>query len=568
MADDIRIEITGDSSDIKKVLKASEKLVKRFERVNSASTRRRVNEQKRAADKVKRFEERKAKQTAAMERRLSRKRARNRLKLMRERIRIAKREAKAEERIQKKRRANLLRRGKLGAAGAVAALGAAFVFTAKKTMDFDLALTRLAGTQDLTQKKQMELRNAIAEASVATGTGRNALLDTITQIVDKSGDIDLATSNVERLGKIIRVVGEESSSDIGELLAALSVSTAGTSLNAMDAFETIIAQGDKANIVLSDMAQNAKKSIGAFASTGLQGREAFAEYEALLQAVGGILDPSEAVTATKGFFRDIRKKSGKLKEELGIDIYTDETKKNLKPISDIITQIMDKTGGSFENLKKIGEVSEPIQAVFDALNIDLKKNNGELRDFHKLAQMGANASGNIDKKFFRISKTSSQAWKQLGNFAQLLMDETVKGAFDELSKSIQDLLKDKRGMQELRETFQTIGDVLKFLVGAGVKIVSTIRKIGGGLGIAAAKIAMSGEEARNREYMKLNQLQAERAQLATKPMTDALKEKMSKLDVAISVQEGRVKDVVARTNNPNIGVSHSNRWVYGGGLKQ
>jgi len=548
MADDIRIEITGDAKDIKKVVKTAEKLVKRFEKANSKSTQRRVQAQKRAANTIQRVEGRNAVRIAAMDKRLSRKRARNRLRLMKENIRTAKREAAAAERTARMSMRNQAKILKRGAVAIALATAAAYFVAAKSAMKFDLALTKMAGTQQLTAKQQQKIRDSIMATSVETGTGRDAILEMIATIVDKSGDIDLASKNIQKFGKILAVEGEEKAGDIGELFAALSSNVGAAGVDVMEAFEAIMAVGNKGNVIMTETAANAKKLFGAFDASGLKGKKAFSEFFALFQQVGSQLDPAEATTAMKGFFRDIKKKSEELRDELGIEIYKDpKVRTNLKEISEIVGLIMEKTGGSYEELKKIGKVSDPIAVVFNAMASDMRKNNGEMRNFNYLTKLGVNSAKDLEQKYARVSQTSAMAWKRMQATLTLIGDEMVKGSIDEISNSLLDLMKDPAKLEALIGVAKAVGTMIKWIIKGGSKAIELFHAMGGGIGVGLAKMTGIDEEVRQ------SKLGLERQKILAVPKTERTpeqKENLQKIEVDIAVHEGRVADVQTKLKNP------------------
>ena len=433
---------------------------------------------------------------AAMDKRLSRKRARNRLRGMKERIRIAKREAAAEERIKKRSSARLGKLGKFG--GAIAGLGGAIglVAAVKEIAQFDLALTRMAGTQDLTAKKEMEVRDAIMASSVATGVGRDKILETVTAIVDKSGDVDLATNNMLMLGKAIAVVGEDSAGSIGDLLAALSVAGKGGTLSPTAMFESIIALGDKANITLEDTARGAKKLVGGFATTGGTTQQDFAEYMALYQSIGSMKNPEEANTAVNKFYTDIQKNSKGLRAK-GIEIYSDKARTKLKSTKDILKMMMDKSGGSLEKLQEMLPVTEAIQVVFEALKKDMMDNNGEMRRFNTYTRQAGEGAGNIEKKFQRLSGTSQVAFNKLNTTLTMLLDKTLKSSIDDIANALNDMMGDPDSIQTMTDMFNALAITLK-MAGQGVKM---FHAIGAGLGTWGAELSGSTRKIETNEAL-------------------------------------------------------------------
>jgi hypothetical protein len=461
MADDIRIEITGDSSDIKKVLKVSEKLVKRFEKANKKATDRRVRNEKKASSDIQMAEARKNKRLESMDRRLSRKRARIRLRRMKENIRIAKREATAEERIKKRSIARMKKFAKFG----VAALGiggiAGVVMASKALLDFDLALTRLAAGQDISIKKQAAMRAEIMKMTIATGVSRESLLETMDAIIQKSGDIPLATENLEELSKVLRVKGEEFAGPIGQLLAAMSKPLAGTGIKPIKVLEQIIAQGKEGSIVMEEMAIKGQEIFGSMASLGA---ENFAGAMALLQMMGRVVGSEKAITSFSLFFNDLERAAPKLKKDLKWDIY--ESPGKLKSPIKLATELMEKTQGIKANLIAVPGVTVNIIRMFDALLTDLKANNGELKDTNRFLDRAKNASGIIAGQYARIEKTGANAFAKIKALGIELIEGAIGDSLQSVVDALNDFLADPKKLQQLKETFADIGVVANTLVKA------------------------------------------------------------------------------------------------------
>jgi hypothetical protein len=461
MADDIRIEITGDNKDIKKVIKASEKLVKRFEKANARSTQRRVKNEKRAAISIQKAEERKNRRLEAMDKRLSRKRARVRLRGMKENIRIAKREAAAEERIRKKQLASFKKFAKYGALGLGVGGVAGVLMASKALLNFDLALTRLAAGQDISIKKQAAMRAEIMKMTIATGVSRESLLETMDAIIQKSGDIPLATENLEALSKVLRVKGEEFAGPIGQLLAAMSKPLAGTGIKPVEVLEQIIAQGKEGSIVMEEMAAKGQEVFGSMAALGA---ENFAGAMALLQMMGRVVGSEKAITSFSLFFNDLERAAPKLKKDLKWDIY--ESPGKLKSPIKLATELMEKTQGIKANLIAVPGTTVNMIRMFDALLTDLKANNGELKDTNRFLDRAKNASGIIAGQYARIEKTGANAFAKIKALGIELIEGAIGDSLQSVVDALNDFLADPKKLQQLKETFADIGVVANTLVKA------------------------------------------------------------------------------------------------------
>lgn len=469
MADDINITITGDSEDIKKFVKQAEGLLKRWEKSHKASTERRVKNQKKAAEQIKKSEERNAKRIAAMERRLSRKRARNRLRLMKERIRIAKREAKEEERIRKRTLKNIAKFGKLGLAGLGIGGVAGLAVAAKSIFDFDLALTRLAVDQDITRKKQAEIRAEMNKTSLALGVGRNSLFESMSRIIDKSGDIPLATQNFEDLGKLLLIKGEEFAEDFGSFLAAASGALEGNELTPIELLKKVLVLGKEGSIPIQEMADKMQELAGSWRAIG---NEDPTQFFAVLQRLGTRVGTEKAITSLTLFFDDILKMNAQLrktgKEQLKI-FDGDELKSELE----IIEALLSHTGGIKNNLLALPGVTQNITRVFDVFALEAKNNNGQLRETKALIESAADVTTVLEERYGRVRDTGAIALNRLKALALQLFEGAAGDTLTVAIERLNEFLSDQTNLDKLLHTFQQIGKTLGVIFGFLQQITGT-----------------------------------------------------------------------------------------------
>ncbi len=473
MAEDIRIEITGDNKDIKKVIKASEKLVKRFEKANARSTQRRVMGEKRAAASIQRAEERKNRRLEAMDRRLSRKRARVRLRQMKENIRIAKREAAAEERIKKRSAAKIKKLafiGKAGVAGVAAAVaavaGGVAVSEGKKILSFDLQLTRASAQAGVSVKRQMELREAIMQTSLAYGTSREEILAGISAIVDKSGDLEFGAYMMEKMSKASIALGVNIG-DLGLFATSLKTGLGATNKEAAEFLEILAAQADIGAITIREFASLGPKLFGAAAAAGIRTKQGLIDFGALTQIAGRTGSPEEAITATVNLMTELSKRHKQIKAKTGFSVFGKTGE--LKNVSKIIKAIITRTKGSQKLLYELGfgkRAIKPLQLIAAAYR-NAKTEAEKFVVFDNLIKQGSTATESIAAKHARVSQTSAVAFKKLGTAVTALADSTLAPIISDIAKSLHKLLSDPKGLADLKETFESIGAALKLAYNIG-----------------------------------------------------------------------------------------------------
>lgn len=543
MADDIRIEITSDSSEIKKSLKETEKLVKRFEKVNSASTQRRLKNEQKATHAIQRAEARKNRQLEAMDRRLSRKRARNRLRAMRENIRIEKAETRARERIQKQaeaRRRKIMRFAGvitgIGAVGAIAGLFAA----GKRIAEYEIQLKRLAADANLSAKAEMELAEAIKNTALTTGTSRELLVQTLADIQKESGRLDIAGKDIQKIGKIIRVVGEDSAQSVGKMYASLAYNFANTGLDLYKMLEIITAVGDKGVFTLDMFANNAQELITTFKSLGMETEIAWSEFNALIQLfAAGAGSAEKARTAVVNYIGRLRMDPKVIKgfKATGIELKNiDGTERSTL---EVIKDIGKYTEGDINLFRQLGFPLETANIIWRSIGSRINKATGEIKGLSELIDAAADSAGVIDRKFGQVSDTLDQSYKILDSLVDVLTEETLKPFFQELTNSFKNLATNRAALTELRETFKTIGQTIKIL-GAAPKAMLWLGNI---LGTGASETFTSAGVTR-RANEQLFSLYEEQAELLKASRTPKRQARLDELVVTIRNLEKQKIDIL------------------------
>lgn len=486
MSDDVRIKITGDNKSLKKKTTESEKLLKRMDAANKRATQRRIKQEQKAALLSRRITQQEVNKTMAIRKRAARLVERDRRQRERLAIQSARREARAKERIIKRsaqRQRRIMRgvsRFGLGAAGilGVGGIGGA-VFAAREMLKFDVALARIAGSQDITIKKQFELREAMNRTSLATGVQRDVLLEAFEEIVDKSGKIDLAADNFDVISKILRGTKAEAQ-DVGKLFASISNSFKGTGRNLKNSdiaqfVEILVAQGDKAQINVANLASQGEKLFGAFKGAGFGTKRDFVNFGALIQTAGETGTPEEAATSAVRVLSTLIRKSKDLKK-IGVNVF--DKKGEQRNLDVILKQLFIKTGQKKpEDVSKLFDIFG-LRAVktIQVLAAEFRNNNQEFSEFTRLIEEGNNAAGNIERKFQRVAKTASQGFERMAAGLTIFADKALVGILNEMADAFNRLIDNPEAMKELGQTARHLGTLLKlgtkgvsFLAEAAVK---------------------------------------------------------------------------------------------------
>lgn len=557
MAEDIHIKITGDNKDIKKVLKTANKLVNRFEKTHKKATSRRVQNEKKASNAIQRTEEQKNRRLIAMERRLSRRRAKQRLRLMKENIRIAKLEAKAEERIKKRslarrRRfeARLTRGARFGAGAAVAGV-AGFVLVARDIAKFDLALTRVSAQADISTKDQMKLRKSIMQTSLAYGTSRDEIVEGITAIVDKSGDLELATFLMAKMSKAAIGLGVNIG-DLGLFATSLKTGLGATNEEVSQFLEILAAQADAGSITIKEFAALGPKLFGAAAAAGVKGRKGVSSFGALVQFAGRTGSPEESITAITNLLAEIPKKYKAIEKVTGKDVFKGGEQRDAL---EIIKEIIVSTGGSQKKLIELGfgkRAIKPVQLMAAAYR-NAKTDADRFAAINSLIAAGDMATENIARKHARAAETTAIAFKKLGTAFTFMLDNSLSDSVDDVADALNKMLKDPGAMEALTEMFGAMGTAMKWVIkGAGA-----FHAMGAGLGLIAADL--SGATRKTDQNKKL-------AEKLSIPISKRTKEDIQvigdtyvalKGEIYMDPETGQTKSAEWVQENPDLGANYT-----------
>lgn len=486
--DDIKLKIGAELAGLQKDIKKAKSLAEKAEEKQKKSTER----QAKATAKIKERVAQKHAQTIhslqinelrkneQMERRLSRKRARNRLRQIKARIREENRLERQAIKHRSRMRRGLLRKAKwagVGLAGLGVGAGIGGIMAIRDVLEFDVRLAKTAAQADITTEAQMKLKDSIQNAGIQYGVSRDIILNTIEEIIDKSGNIALATENIDDFSKIIRGTRSEAK-DIGALFAAAFNAFKGTA-NELDPgkiadyVEVLVAQGDKAQINIANMANSSEKLFGAFKGAGLKTLKDFIDFGALIQASGEASEAAEAATSAVRFLDRLFTRGKDLKK-LGIDVFKPGTKKELKEISEILIDLMEKTGGDVSVLHKIfgEEALKPLKILSAEY-----KSTGTIGSYLKSIDIGREAKGVSQRKFNTVAKTASQGFERLMGVLTKGADTVLVDVLNDVSDAIQKMIDEPQKLKQFESTFREIGDTLRIVAKAGALITKPIGKI-------------------------------------------------------------------------------------------
>jgi hypothetical protein len=229
------------------------------------------------------------------------------------------------------------------------------------------------GIQASADAEQMELlKRRIYEVAQAPQirVDPGEITSAIEEIVEKTGDLKFAENNIGNIGTAISATGA-AGRDIGGLLSEFQKMDIKSPDEVLEALDILNAQGKMGAFTLQHMAALGPRVITAYTAAGRGGTQALREMGAALQTIRMGTGSSEmAATAFEATMRTLADpKKLKLLGRAGVQVFDldklKEGQRVLRPINEIMTDIVDKTGGDTVKLGRFFD-AEAVRAFNQA----------------------------------------------------------------------------------------------------------------------------------------------------------------------------------------------------------
>jgi phage tail tape-measure protein len=254
---------------------------------------------------------------------------------------------------------NRMRKASMGLSNAINGLGNRYTglvtggglaLAARGVVDFDARLKDIEVQAGMTGKQINTLKSQLFETAQNTDIriDPSQLLSAVEAIVDKTGDLDLAQSNLENMGLAIRAAGAQGA-HIGSVVAALKKLDITAPNDVRHALELLIEQGKEGSFRFHELAGELAPLAASLATMGQKGMGAVRTLGALAQTTQSATEnAAESSTAIQGLINEISAKAQSL-EKKGITVYDPEAlkegNKQLLGLDQIVRSIMERSKG-------------------------------------------------------------------------------------------------------------------------------------------------------------------------------------------------------------------------------
>jgi hypothetical protein len=353
--------------------------------------------------------------------------------------------------------------------------GAGLMLAGRKVGNIQERMTYLGIQAGKTDKEIKRLKDHIYEASLAPDVRVNPdqIMAAIDLIVEKTGDLKFAETNLRNIGLGIRATGA-AGQDIGELFAEFQKMGITDPDEVLEALDILNQQGKMGAFTLQNLASLGPRVITAYTSAGRGGTQALREMGAALQMIRMGTGSSEmAATAWEAVMRSLTDPS-KIKqlEKLGLEIFDPEKlaegKRVLRPVNELMAEIIQATGGDKVALGNIFD-AEAIRAFNQAAG-EFQR-TGQLGSLDKFMAVQGDGKTTMEDSA-RAAKTFNQSLGMLYGSAERFADSRLTGVLQGVAN-----LLDRLG-SEGADNLMTVATYGAGAVAAALGVRKVVRGVG------------------------------------------------------------------------------------------
>ncbi len=276
----------------------------------------------------------------------------------------------------------------LGGKWATLAGAAGFAELTKEAANFDDKLSDVGRAGNMSAEQMAKLKKVILDTASDPNVHMmpSKLLEGVSKIIEKTGDVNLAINSVHDMGIAGRASGANLS-DLGAIVADLNKKMgipAGPEM--LKALNALNEQGKGGALVLPQFASQAERVAAASAQIGLHGADGARVMGAMLTVIRSATGSSdEASTAYENLSRQLIKNADKIEKTLGVKVWANSRKTAIRSIDVLMKDILTAAGGNLDKLTKLFNI-RAIRAV-NAFEIPFSK-TGNFKFFDDLLNKG------------------------------------------------------------------------------------------------------------------------------------------------------------------------------------
>lgn len=338
------------------------------------------------------------------------------------------------------------------------------------------------------------MQRTAQQAAERWAQSSSELADTMRLVFKESGDADFVADSIDTIAMTARAT-KEPIDDLGRVAGILNQKFGITASELPDAMTTVVSAANRSGVSIQDLADDFGELGGKAKTLGMDGQAGLEQMLGILQVArqetGNF---QQAMTALPQIFDALIEQDGKDGKLIKMGIQTVDASGKARNPSDIIADLVEKTGGDASALGEFGFGGEGLQtvlAIADKYKAELESNGGDTeRAKEKLAD-GLREAGQAAVSSAQVQQ---KAASEMGE-----ADAKMKAAMEKLEKAFASEGVAK-ALDQLAEVLPPVADafakMLEFATDnpalTGAALVGSKIPLGGGGGIPMGALGAGG----------------------------------------------------------------------------
>lgn len=348
-----------------------------------------------------------------------------------------------------------------GALGGLAS-GAILAMEARRVATLEERYGRLAIQAEVTDAQMLKMRTNLEQTARNINIAPTELLNALDQIVEKTGDLNFATKQLDNMAKSVQATGA-TGLDIGATFAEFQKMGVTDPNEIKKMIDTLILQGKGGSFTLQEFAAQSSKLFPSITAYGFKGEKSIEQLGAVAQiARMGTGSADEATTSINSLLKTLSVKEDKLNNS---GIKTKNEDGSLRDITSVVEDLIKLTNG---NVGKLNEFfgDEGYKAI--KYLIDGYKTTGDVTAYDKYTSIkgtgrkleldATRASKFTNSKAQSLINVKDKYSDKVGNFAIDKANVLVNEVTGEASKNrfLEDMKKAEKRLEEKNRKIQEL----------------------------------------------------------------------------------------------------------------
>ena len=345
--------------------------------------------------------------------------------------------------------------GKLSPLALIGGTGG-ILMAARDIINYQDAISSLGISAGLSTERMMALEKQIQSAAYTTGQSRDKLLAAVTEVYDKTSDIDYAVAAFEHVGKASTAMSADIT-QTARVLGAFKMGMNVTNEEAQELFDTMARMGSMGTFGFAQQAANAEKLFTTSATMLGITKDNFAEYSAFLQTIKPMFGSGEQTASAVERIATQLSTDPRKRRAIGFNLFdADGNVKDFKKLIERISSMSER-----HRRRLFGNYSRAFMPFTTAQGREA---------FDNFIKQGTEA-GFVSQAFSRKQQEARFQLNALSSAAKEFAGVALSPILADLTAKMNELTGNPAAMEEFRNNLVAIGEAVG-AIGKGVSFVA------------------------------------------------------------------------------------------------